>query len=99
MSRVSESKRWCDITAAENALGIDSQPLTTASPLFQISLSLFARTAGSSRPRPLPGPGHRGLYAPWPPSLWQPLQHEMAAVARVPAHRPRPAPPADSLGE
>ena len=58
MSIVSESNPWCDITSAENALGIDSQPFTTASPFFQISLSLFARKGGLlSHPRPLTGPG------------------------------------------
>src|SRR5882724_6212954 len=46
MSIVSESNPWCDITSAENALGMDSQPFTTASPLAQISFSLFALTCG-----------------------------------------------------
>src|SRR6185503_13370599 len=51
MSMVSESNPWCDITSAENALGMDSQPFTTASPFAQISFSLLARTSDSSHAR------------------------------------------------
>src|SRR4029453_16912924 len=36
------------MTSAENALGIDAQPLTAASPFAHISRSLFARTSDSS---------------------------------------------------
>src|SRR4030095_13919430 len=57
MSIVSESNPWCDITSAENALGMASQPFTTASPRAQISLSLLARTADSPRAPRRPGPG------------------------------------------
>ena len=63
MSIVSESNPWCDITSAENPLGMDSQPFTTASPFAQISFSLFARTdALLSRGPVHPGPRHGGLY-------------------------------------
>ena len=44
MSTVSESKPWWAMTSAEKALGMDSHPLTTASPLAQIFLSVFSRT-------------------------------------------------------
>src|ERR1043166_555109 len=100
MSIVSESKPWCDMTSAENALGIDSQPFTTASPFFQISLNLFARTGALlSHPGRSPAPGHRGLYALGRSRLWQPLHHEMAAVAGVRAHLPGPPPLVHGLGE
>src|SRR5205085_1940645 len=49
MSIVIESKPWCAMTSVENALGIDAQPLTAASPFAQISRNLFARTLGSFR--------------------------------------------------
>src|SRR5690349_9809949 len=100
MSTVSESKPWCAMTSAENAAGIDSHPFTTASPFFQISLSLFARTVGLlSLPGPLPGPGHRGLYAVGRASLRQALHHQVAPVARVRAHLAGPAALVDGLGE
>src|SRR4029450_4256365 len=41
MSTVSESNPWWAITSAENELGIDNHPLTTASPRAQIFLSVF----------------------------------------------------------
>src|SRR5512144_3114014 len=47
MSTVIESNPWCAITSAENALGIDAHPLTTASPFAQMSRSLFALTSHS----------------------------------------------------
>src|SRR5687767_13818662 len=47
MSIVRESKPWWASTSAENALGMASQPLTTASPRFQIDRSVFARTSRS----------------------------------------------------
>src|SRR5262245_32582603 len=59
MSMVSESNPWCDITSAENPLGMDSHPFTTASPFAQISFSLFARTAET----PLGGPGHTQAHS------------------------------------
>src|SRR5690242_14053676 len=58
MSIVSESNPWCDITSAENALGIDSQPLTTASPRAHISFSLLALTWRLPSAAPV-GPGSR----------------------------------------
>src|SRR4051812_23869492 len=36
------------MSSAVNAVGIDAQPLTTASPLAQISRSMFARTSHPS---------------------------------------------------
>src|SRR5438309_5904194 len=45
MSTVSESKPWWAMTSAENPLGIDSQPFTTASPRAQIALSVFSLTS------------------------------------------------------
>src|SRR5439155_9116746 len=44
MSTVSESNPWWAITSAENELGIDSHPFTTASPRAQIFLSVFSLT-------------------------------------------------------
>ena len=43
MSTVSESNPWCAMTSAENALGMESQPLTTFPPRFQIVRSVFSR--------------------------------------------------------
>src|SRR6185436_3298604 len=99
MSIVRESKPWCDITSAENALGMDSQPFTTASPFFQISLSLFARTGDSSRPARFPGRRHRGLYASGPAPLRDPPHHQMTPVAGVRAHLAGPAALVHGLGE
>src|SRR5438445_1318762 len=48
MSTVSESNPWWAITSAENELGIDSHPFTTASPRAQIFLSVFSLTTLSS---------------------------------------------------
>src|SRR5438552_3446959 len=45
MSTVSESNPWCAMISAENELGIDSQPFTTASPRAQIALSVFSLTS------------------------------------------------------
>jgi hypothetical protein len=45
MSTVSESKPWWAITSAEKPEGMDSHPLTAASPRFQIVLSVFSRTS------------------------------------------------------
>src|ERR1700752_2769395 len=47
MSTVSESNPWWAMTSAENELGIDSHPLTTASPRAQIFLSVFSLTMRS----------------------------------------------------
>src|SRR5262245_45515471 len=48
MSTVRESKPWWAMTSAENELGMDSQPFTTASPRAQIFLSVFSLTTLSS---------------------------------------------------
>ena len=45
MSTVSESKPWWAITSAENELGMDSHPFTTASPFAQIFFSAFSLTS------------------------------------------------------
>src|SRR6266850_6382168 len=88
MSTVSESNPWCAMISAENELGIDSQPLTTASPRFQIALSVFSLTSVSLWRRglrpPLDSPANtRGaLAAPLPPPPPPP-----------PARRPPPPPP------
>src|SRR3989454_6688425 len=47
MSTVSESNPWWAMTSAENELGIDSQPFTTASPRAQIFLNVFSLTTFS----------------------------------------------------
>src|SRR5512145_1419570 len=47
MSTVSESKPWWAMTSAENELGIDSHPLTTASPRAQIFFTVFSLTTFS----------------------------------------------------
>src|SRR5262245_53175312 len=49
MSTVSESKPWWAITSAENELGIESHPFTTASPRAQIFRSVFSLTTISCR--------------------------------------------------
>src|SRR5947208_1961698 len=65
MSTVSESKPWWAMTSAENPLGIDSQPFTTASPRAQIVLSEAVHDGFAPRPdRP-----QRVLsHVPLPPS-------------------------------
>src|SRR6266699_1257814 len=71
MSTVSESNPWWAITSAENELGIDSQPFTTASPRAQIFLSVFSLTMLSSscewgrRLRAELGAAHRAEVAPF----------------------------------
>src|SRR5437867_8257383 len=72
MSTVSESNPWCAMISAENELGIDSQPFTTASPRAQIALSVFSLTSLSFWRRGLRPPLHsppntRNALAP-PPS-------------------------------
>src|SRR5213592_166910 len=70
MSTVSESNPWWAITSAEKALGMESQPFTTASPRFQIVFSVFSRTSFSSllgdviRRASELGPAHRAEVAP-----------------------------------
>ena len=48
MSTVSESNPWWAMISAEKALGMDSQPLTTASPRAQIAFSVFSRIGSPS---------------------------------------------------
>src|SRR5258706_3098295 len=66
MSTVSESNPWCAMISAENELGIDSQPFTTASPRSQIALSVFSLTPPPSRLRRSCelGAAHRPEIAP-----------------------------------
>src|SRR2546430_6115253 len=70
MSTVSESNPWWAITSAEKALGMESQPFTTASPRFQIVFSGSSRTSFSSllgdviRRASELGPAHRAEVAP-----------------------------------
>src|SRR5437899_1536231 len=56
MSTVSESNPWWAITSAENELGIDSHPFTTASPRAQIFLSVFSLTTLSCLEKGAPPP-------------------------------------------
>src|SRR4030095_15994563 len=108
MSMVSESKPWWAITSAEKAAGIDSHPFTTASPFFQISLSLFALTPASRgglerAPQAPESSGRPGeavapLNSPRIVLLDLP-HHEVAAVAGVGAHLAGPAPLVHGLGE
>jgi hypothetical protein len=44
MSTTRESKPWWAMISAEKALGMASQPLTTASPFAQIFLRVFSLT-------------------------------------------------------
>src|SRR5438552_1282817 len=81
MSTVSESKPWWAITSAENELGIDSHPFTTASPRAQIFRSVFSLTTISCL-------CEKG--AP-PPSRFPLNLRELGA-----AHRPEITPLADS---
>src|SRR3990172_5008318 len=47
MSTVRESTPWSATTSAENALGMDSQPFTVASPRAHFVFSVFSRTTPS----------------------------------------------------
>src|SRR2546426_2154698 len=92
MSTVSESNPWWAMTSAANELGIDSHPLTTASPRAQIFFTVFSLTTrsclfgeGGSAPLSTP-PRTRGASAPPP-----------ARLPREPAGRRR-RPPLDSPG-
>src|SRR5881397_2185149 len=78
MSTVSESNPWWAMISAENELGIDSQPFTTASPRAQIALSVFSLTSLSFWRRglrpPLDSPANtRNALAP--PSSRLPREH------------------------
>src|SRR5947207_3561510 len=64
MSTVSESKPWWAMTSAEKPVGIDSHPFTTASPFFQIALSVFSLTSLSSWSRAELRPADRPEVAP-----------------------------------
>src|SRR5439155_1073462 len=93
MSTVSESNPWCAMISAENELGIDSQPFTTASPRAQIALSVFSLTSVSFWEKGAPPPSrlpreHAGRWAPPPSRL--PRSRNFRA-----AHRAEVAPAAD----
>src|SRR2546428_8127507 len=64
MSTVRESNPWWAMTSAENALGIDSHPFTTASPRAQIVFSVFSLTSPSSRSGAELGAADRAEVAP-----------------------------------
>src|SRR5712692_7532221 len=64
MSTVRESNPWWAMTSAENALGIDSHPFTTASPRAQIVFSVFSLTSPSSRSDAELGAADRAEVAP-----------------------------------
>src|SRR5437773_5926343 len=64
MSKVRESNPWWAMTSAENALGIDSHPFTTAAPRAQIVLSVFSLTSPSSRSGAELGAADRAEVAP-----------------------------------
>src|SRR3989441_2743379 len=84
------------MTSAANELGIDSHPLTTASPRAQIFFTVFSLTTlscllgeGGSAPLSTP-PRTRGAPAPPPSRLPQPSRELRAA------HDPEVTPFADS---
>src|SRR2546427_6882735 len=104
MSTVSESNPWCAMISAENELGIDSQPFTTASPRAQIALSVFSLTSLSFWRRglrpPLDSPANTPDALPRPP-LDSPantpdalLRPPLDSPANTPDALPRP--PLDS---
>src|SRR5438093_1543484 len=64
MSTVRESNPWWAMTSAENALGIDSHPFTTASPRAQIVFSVFSLTSLSSPSGAELGTAHHPEIAP-----------------------------------
>src|SRR3989442_4741235 len=64
MSTVRESNPWWAMPSAENALGIDSPPFTTASPRAQIVFSVFSLTSPSSRSGAELGAADRAEVAP-----------------------------------
>src|SRR5256712_12287258 len=64
MATVRESNPWWAMPSAENALGIDSHPFTTASPRAQIVLSVFSLTSPSSRSGAELGAADRAEVAP-----------------------------------
>src|SRR5439155_641903 len=109
MSTVSESNPWCAMISAENELGIDSQPFTTASPRAQIALSVFSLTSLSLWRRglrpPLDSPAN--TRDAWPRPLSTPLRTRgtrgSAPLSTPPrsrklraAHHPEIAPAADA---
>src|SRR2546428_5794893 len=100
MSTVSESNPWCAMISAENELGIDSQPFTTASPRAQIALSVFSLTSLSfwrrglrpplDSPANTPDPGPR---PPPPPPPHPPPPRPPPPPAAPPPPHPPPRPP------
>src|SRR5207247_2757117 len=94
MSTVSESNPWCAMISAENELGIDSQPFTTASPRAQIVLSVFSLTSLSLWRRglrpPLDSPANTPHASPPPPP---PPPPPRAPSYPPPSAQPPPAPP------
>src|SRR5205814_1290107 len=99
MSTVSESNPWCAMISAENELGIDSQPFTTASPRAQIALSVFSLTSLSLWRRglrpPLDSPANtRDAWLPPPPPPPPTRPDRSPAPPRPPRHHAgRAAPP------
>src|SRR5205809_5909849 len=99
MSTVSESNPWCAMISAENELGIDSQPFTTASPRAQIALSVFSLTSLSLWRRglrpPLDSPAN--TRDAWPRPLSTPPRTRgtrgSAPPRLPPEHAGRVAPP------
>src|SRR5437867_5120571 len=96
MSTVSESNPWCAMISAENELGIDSQPFTTASPRDQIALSVFSLTSLSFWRRglrpPLDSPANTRNDALAPPPLASPANTRHPALPPAPPHTPPPHP-------
>src|SRR5438034_5801942 len=98
MSTVSESNPWCAMISAENELGIDSQPFTTASPRAQIALSVFSLTSLSLWRRglrpPLDSPANTRDAWPRPPSTPPPTPGTRGPPPPpLPPHPRRPLPP------
>src|SRR5438093_4705643 len=101
MSTVSESNPWCAMISAENELGIDSQPFTTASPRAQIALSVFSLTSlsfwrrGLRPPLDSPANTRNALAPPPPPPPPPPPQRAAPPARRAP---PLPQAPARTAG-
>src|SRR2546428_5637797 len=79
MSTVSESNPWWAMTSAANELGIDSHPLTTASPRAQISFTVFSLTTLSC-PFGEGGPPRTARAPAPPPSRLRPPSPELPAA-------------------
>src|SRR5437867_11656121 len=78
MSTVSESNPWWAMTSAANELGIDSHPLTTASPRAQIFFTVFSLTTLSC-PFGAGGSCTARVQAPPPSRLPRPSRELRAA--------------------